>query len=118
LPIFDYGEKQMHKTSRIRFAFFCSDNRKSKACPEPRRSIQNLKWGGVVAIGITFAMCGAVAQAQQPVKMPRIGFLAAVSLTSIAGRTEAFRQGCASLGTWRGKTLSSSLEALWKNLIG
>ena len=45
----------------------CSDNRKSK--------IQNRKWVGIVAIGFTFAMCGVVAQAQQPKKVPRIGYL-------------------------------------------
>ena len=44
-----------------------SDNLKSK--------IENLKWLGIIAIGFTFAICGAVAQAQQPKKMSRIGIL-------------------------------------------
>jgi hypothetical protein len=46
---------------RFRTRFFFSDsgnNLKSKACPELSRRIQNLKWGGIVAIGVAFAMCG------------------------------------------------------------
>ena len=38
----------------------CSGNRKSK--------IENRKWVGLVAIVITFTMCGAVAEAQQQAK--------------------------------------------------
>ena len=67
LPIFDSGEKQMRKNVRLRFSDSQSDNLKSQ--------IQNLKWLGIVAIGITFAMCGAVAEAQQG-KIYRIGVLA------------------------------------------
>jgi hypothetical protein len=47
----------MDKKSSIRFPASSSDNRKSE--------IENLKWSGIVAIGITFAFGGAVAQAQQ-----------------------------------------------------
>jgi hypothetical protein len=41
----------MNKTFRIRFGFSCSDNRKSKTCPELSRSIENLKWLGLLAGG-------------------------------------------------------------------
>jgi putative ABC transport system substrate-binding protein len=57
----------MNKKTWIRWPDSSSDNRKSK--------IQNLKWCGIVAFALTFAMCGAVAEAQQPGKVPRIGFL-------------------------------------------
>jgi putative ABC transport system substrate-binding protein len=50
-------------------------------------------------------MCGAVAQAQQPSKIPRIGFLATVSLSTISDRVEAFRQGLRELGYVEGKTI-------------
>jgi hypothetical protein len=53
----------------------CSDNRKSKTCPEPSRRIQNLKWAGLVAIIVALTVCGAKADAQQPAKLSRIGFL-------------------------------------------
>src|SRR5438093_10518099 len=72
-------------------------NRKSK--------IENPKWGGIVTIGVTFAMCGAMAQAQQPTKVPRIGFLSAASPSSISARTEAFRQGLRELGYVEGKNI-------------
>jgi putative ABC transport system substrate-binding protein len=81
----------------IRFLDFHSDNPKSK--------IQNLKWGGIVAIGVTFALCGAVATAQQPTKISRIGFLVASSLSANSARTEAFRQGLRELGYVEGKNI-------------
>jgi ABC-type uncharacterized transport system substrate-binding protein len=43
------------------------------------------------------ALC-ASATAQQPTQVPRIGHLAAASLSAVAARTEAFRQGLRELG--------------------
>src|SRR2546427_9312653 len=79
-------------------------NLKSKTCPELSRRIQNLKWGGIIAIALTFAFGGAVAQAQQTKKIPRIGYLGATSSTSSA-RVEAFRQGLRELGYVEGKNI-------------
>ncbi|HSE86372.1 MAG TPA: hypothetical protein VLJ79_09145, partial [Candidatus Binatia bacterium] len=42
-----------------------SDNRKSKACPEPSRRIENPKWVGLLALVLTFKLCGAVVHAQE-----------------------------------------------------
>ena len=56
----------MTKTFSIRLPTSSSDNLKSK--------IKNLKWVGIVAIGVVFALCGAVAEAQQP-KVYRVGVL-------------------------------------------
>src|SRR4029453_13892273 len=83
LPIFDYGEKQMHKTSRIPFAFCCSDNRKSK--------IQNRKWGGSFPIPLPFVFGGVEALAQQPKKVPRIGYLSGIDRATESARSEAIR---------------------------
>ena len=55
--------------SSRQFSEFYSANRKSE--------IQNPKWLGIVAISVTFAMCGAVAQAQQQAKVAKIGWLGA-----------------------------------------
>jgi putative ABC transport system substrate-binding protein len=44
-------------------------------------------------------------QAQQPTKIPRIGFLATVSLSNIPARTEAFHQGLRELKYVEGKNL-------------
>src|SRR5205823_9889504 len=45
------------------------------------------------------------AEAQQPKKVPRIGYLDAVSLSASAGRIEAFRQGLRELGYVEGKSI-------------
>jgi ABC-type uncharacterized transport system substrate-binding protein len=45
------------------------------------------------------------AGAQQPAKIPRIGYLTAASLSAIAPRIEAFRQGLRELGYVEGKTI-------------
>ena len=89
-----------------RFLSFRSDNRKSKTCPEPSRRIQNRKLAGVVAIGITLAMCGAVAQAQQPAKVPRIAFLAGGSRSGDSLLIETFWQRMKELGYFEGKNIA------------
>ena len=100
------GDKNMTKTFSIRLPAFSSDNRKSKACPEPSRRIQNRKLAGVVAIGITLAMCGAVAQAQQPAKVPRIAFLAGGSRSGDSLLIETFWQRMKELGYFEGKNIA------------
>ena len=75
----------MQRKFRILFCFSCSDNRKSK--------IKNRKLVGIIALIIAFTMCGAVATAQQPTKIARIGYLGGVSLSANTARHDAFRQG-------------------------
>jgi putative ABC transport system substrate-binding protein len=87
----------MNEKSWLRVLKPCSDNPKSK--------IQNLKSVGFFALGFTFAMGGAVATAQQPTKVPRIGFLLATSPSANAARYEAFRQGLRELGYVEGKNI-------------
>src|SRR6266545_3790748 len=69
--------------------------------------IQNRKSKVGGAFANRFRPCGdgAVAQAQQPKKVPRIGFLAGVSPSTISARTEAFRQGLRELGYVEGKNI-------------
>jgi putative tryptophan/tyrosine transport system substrate-binding protein len=88
----------MNKTFWRRFLDSCSDNRKSKTCTELSRSIENLKWLGLSVIVFILVMTGALAQAQQPNKVPRIGYLTGASVSAFAARTEAFRQGLRGLG--------------------
>ena len=45
------------------------------------------------------------AEAQQPKKISRIGFLATVSRSTLSDRVEAFRQGLRELGYVEGKTI-------------
>jgi putative tryptophan/tyrosine transport system substrate-binding protein len=101
----------MHEKTRMRSSSFRSDNLKSKACPELRRRIQNRKLVGIVALVVTLAMCGVVAQAQQAAKVPRIGFLGTTLPFANSDRIEAFRQGLKELGYTEGKNIA--LEYRW-----
>ncbi len=80
----------MNKTSSIRFRDFCSDNR---------------KWAGLFAIVVAVTVCGARAEAQQPKKVPRIGFLSTTSPAALSARIEVFRQGLRELGYVEGKNI-------------
>ena len=100
----------MHKILLKLFWNSCSDNRQSRACPEPRRRIENRKLVGIVAIALTFAFGGAVAHAQ-PAKVVRIGFLGPTSAASNADRMEALRAGLRELGYLEGKNLV--IESRW-----
>ena len=77
-----------------------SDNRKSKIS-------ENRKLVGIVAIVTTIAICGVVAQAQQPAKVPRIGFVSvSLAIPTLRGYyVEAFRRGLRDLGYVEGKNI-------------
>jgi putative tryptophan/tyrosine transport system substrate-binding protein len=54
---------------------------------------------------LLFALCSSV-EAQQPAKIPRIGFLSAVSPSTISARIEAFNHGLRELGYVEGKNIT------------
>ena len=54
------------------------------------------------------------AEAQQPKKIPRVGYLDGASLSAVAARTEAFRQGLRELGYIDGKNILIE----WKSAEG
>jgi putative ABC transport system substrate-binding protein len=87
----------------VRWLDSFSDNRKSKTCAELSRSIENLKWVGLLTIVVTFAMCGVVAQAQQPGKIPRLGILEPGFSSNVC--TAGFRQGLRELGYVDGQSI-------------
>src|SRR5439155_15166799 len=58
-----------------------------------------------IALGTMLFAFSPAAEAQQPKKVSRIGFLSAVSPSSISLRTEAFRQGLRELGYVEGKNI-------------
>jgi putative tryptophan/tyrosine transport system substrate-binding protein len=63
---------------------------------------KKLLYLAVVALFLAFTF---PATAQQPKKVPRIGFLSTVSLSSVEARTDAFRQGLRELGYVEGKNI-------------
>src|SRR5262245_19332318 len=88
----------MINTLRNRFFGSSSVNLKSK--------IENLKWVGIVALVIRLAMGGAPVQAQQPAKIPQIGFVSTAALSSLSPRLDAFHQGLRELGYIENKNIS------------
>ena len=95
----------MNRRYWMRWLFSSCDNRKSKTCTELNRSIENPKWVGLLAIVVTFVMCGAVAEAQQTKKVHRIGYLRFSSTPTTDPSHEAFRQGLRELGYVEGQNL-------------
>jgi putative tryptophan/tyrosine transport system substrate-binding protein len=87
----------MKRKSLTRSLSFQSDNLKSK--------IQNPKWVGLFAIVVALTLCGGRGEAQQPKKVPRIGFLSVNVPAVMSARTEAFRQGLHELGYVEGKNV-------------
>jgi putative ABC transport system substrate-binding protein len=96
--ILDWGRRRMKEISSMQVPVSCYDNRQSK--------IQNLKWGGLIALVVAFALCGAVASAQQPAKVLRIGFLDSGTASGSAVLVEAFRQELSKLGWIEGKNIT------------
>jgi putative ABC transport system substrate-binding protein len=94
--ILDFGLGRNKKAS-LRVLNSFSDDRKS--------AIQNRKLVGIVALVIALVMFGAVATAQQPAQVPRIGFLTGGSHSTYPVRNEAFRQALRELGYVEGKNI-------------
>jgi putative ABC transport system substrate-binding protein len=71
----------------------------------PKSKIQNLKWLGLSVIAFVLVVTGAVAMAQQPAKILRIGILIPSSASLNSARVEAFRQRLRELGYVEGKNI-------------
>jgi putative tryptophan/tyrosine transport system substrate-binding protein len=76
-----------------------SDNRES--------AIQNPKWLGIVALVLTFVMCGVVAEAQQPKKVHRLGYLSAYDVDNESSRTAGLRLALLKLGYIEGQNITT-----------
>jgi putative ABC transport system substrate-binding protein len=87
----------MHRTLLNLFLKSWSDNLKSQ--------IQNRQLVGIVAIGVTFAMCAAVADAQEPAKIPRIGYVTGLDRNNPGPNVEAFQRGLQDIGYVEGKNI-------------
>ena len=74
----------------VRVLDFVVGNQKSK--------IQNRKWVGVFAIIVALMLCGARAEAQQPKRVARIGFLGNSTPELEANLVDPFREGLRDLG--------------------
>src|SRR5947209_2608287 len=66
--------------------------------------MKKVGWSSILVAALVFAL-GAMAQAQQAAKVPRVGFLGTASPSSVSDRVEAFRQGLRELGYVEGKNI-------------
>ena len=62
---------------------------------------------------LLFALSAPV-EAQQPKKVPRLGYLAAVSASADAPRLEAFRQGLREFGYIEGQNIVIDSSIRWR----
>jgi hypothetical protein len=104
---FGLRKKRMNEKSRLQVLNSWSDNPKSKTCPELGRRIQNRKLVGVVALVLTFAVYAAVGEAQQPKKVPRIGYLSTRDPAGESTRAEAIRLALRELGYIEGQNIAT-----------
>jgi putative tryptophan/tyrosine transport system substrate-binding protein len=90
----------MKKLFRVRFGDFQSDNLKSK--------IQNRKLAGLFSIIVALASAfgGVGASAQQPKKVPRIGYLSSTDAATESIRFEATRLALRELGYIEGQNIA------------
>jgi putative tryptophan/tyrosine transport system substrate-binding protein len=89
----------MKKTFRIRFFGSQSDNLKSK--------IKNRKWLGLSVMAFLLVVVGAVAQAQQPKKVFRIGYLSPGDPASESARAEQIHLALRELGYIEGQNIAT-----------
>ena len=89
----------MHKTLLTAFSNSSSDNLKSK--------IENRKLVGLITLVIAFALCGARAEAQQPKKIPRIGYLSNSDPATESARAETIRLALRERGYIEGQNIAT-----------
>ena len=99
----EFGPRENHMIKRLlnQLLVSFSDNPKSKSGPAD----ENLKWVGIFAIALTFVFGEAVAQAQQPGKIFRIGFLDRGTASSSL-QVSPFRQELNKIGWIEGKNIT------------
>jgi putative tryptophan/tyrosine transport system substrate-binding protein len=95
---FRLREKSMIERAWMRRLDSFSDNRKSK--------IQNRKWVRLSVIAFVLVMVGAAAQAQQPKKVFRIGYLSALDPARESARSEAIKLALRERGYIEGENIA------------
>ena len=89
----------MNRRSWARWLEPFSDNLKS--------NIENRKWAGLFAIVLALTLVGAGAEAQQPKKVARIGYLANSDAATESARSEAIRLALRELGHIEGQNIAT-----------
>jgi putative tryptophan/tyrosine transport system substrate-binding protein len=76
--------------------------------PNLKSKIQNLKWAAFIAIVVLLVGCVGMAEAQQPKKVPQIGYLSSLDPARESARAEAIRLALRELGYIEGQ--NSAIE--------
>ena len=71
-----------------------------------KSKIENLKWLGLSVFAFILVLPGAVAEAQQPRKVPRIGYLAGSDAATDSVRSERIRKALRELGYIEGQNIA------------
>jgi len=82
---------------------FCSRFFELRLSSNLKSKIENRKWLGLSVIAFVLVMAGAVAEAQQPKKVPRIGYLTLSA--GVSQPEEVFLQGLRDLGYVDGRNI-------------
>ena len=96
-----------------------SNNRQYKTYPGPlgcaqdklRRRSENRTWVGIFAIVVMLTVCGAMAEAKQAEKIPKIGWLTSGSPIGTDMRSEFLRRELNKLGYIEGKNLTVEVRS-------
>jgi putative tryptophan/tyrosine transport system substrate-binding protein len=92
---------------------FCSRFYESRLSPNLKSKIENLKWLRLSVIACVFVVAAGVAEAQQPAKLPRIGYVDLGANPNDPGpKVEGFRQGLRGLGYIEGKNILTEYRFL------
>ena len=83
---------------------FCSPSFHSGSRNNPKSKIQNRKLAGIIALVVTIVLSGVVAEAQQPERIPRIGYLPSAG-APIPRQFKALQDGLRDLGYVDGKNI-------------
>jgi len=98
VQVLDFGLRRKKMENTIWIGFLSGPNLKSK--------IQNRKWVGCLAIVVMLAGWVRMAEAQQPTKIPRIGFMSPIGDPNTPGpQVEVFQRGLRDLGYVEGKNI-------------
>ena len=96
----------MIRIALTEFRIARSNNRKSKSGPADQKRPRRRKFVGLSVIAFVLVVTGAVADAQQPGQVFRIGFLDGSTASGMAVLLDAFRQEMSKLGWVEEKTIT------------
>ena len=94
------------KQPSMALGFLAGNPKSACLCVARRQAIQNPKWLGLSAIAFVLVAAGVAAQAQQPTKVLRIGYLSNTNPAVESTRADAIRLALRELGYIEGQNIA------------